>query len=197
MKGRQDFLAINKLSNLFIEVIGKNLNLNKIKNRKLNVGFFVWARHKPKELFYKYIELNKILTDNKFNVIVDDNCSEIFMQIDKKEQEELVMLYLDFFKECNVKISSVECKISIQNFLEFIKKIPHKAFYSFLPQKKKEQLTELNLGELAHIYLEINTIKYALSFCDVLLVGKRSSNIAYFYHRYVNKDSNFIIVDDF
>ena len=197
MKIRKDHEIIKQSSNLFIDILGKKIDIDKIQSRKLKVGFFVWARHKPKELFKNYIELNKCITDEKFNVIVDDNCSQIFMRIEQNEQKKLVEQYYEFFKNCNVITSSNVCKVSIQEFLELIKKIPYKSFYSFLPTKKKEKLKELDLGELAHVYLEIKTITYALTYCDVLFVGKRSSNIAYFYHHYIDKNANFIIVDDF
>ncbi|MBO5102932.1 MAG: hypothetical protein J6C13_02445 [Clostridia bacterium] len=198
MKKRNDLDLLRKFSSLFIDVVGSPLNELKLLKKELNIGFFVWARSKPKDIFNNFIDLNNLLTKNKLNVIIDDNCSKIYMKLEQSVQDELIDLYYDFFgNRCQIFLSSKQNKISIEDFFAFLQKIPHKSYYNFLPKKKRINLSDLTLGELMHTYLEIKTIEFAFTFCDVLLLGKRSSNIAYFYHEYVNSQNQFIIVDDF
>ncbi len=197
MKNRKDLDYLVKQSNLIVDIIGKEIEIKKVKNKNLKIGLFVWARNKPKMLFNYYKKLNNIITNEKLNVIIDDNCSQICMQIDAKRQKQLVEEYYQFFNDCNVLTSSSKCDISIEEFMKYIKNISYQSFYSFLPQKKKDKIEELNLGELVHNYLEYKTISYAFTFCDALFVGKKSCNIAYFYHRHIDQNANFIIVDNF
>ena len=197
MNNRIDLSLLQNKSKLFREIIGNNIDTKKLENRKLKIGFFVWARSVPKELFNNYIALNNLITDEKFNVLVDDNCSRIFMKIDFETQKNLVEQYLTFFKDCNVFLSSEICHVSTCDFFEFLKKFPSGSYYNFLPEKKKQNIDSLSLGELMHTYLEIRTIQQISKRCDVLFVGKRSSNIAYLYHEYIDKNCTFIIIDDF
>ena len=197
MNSRADLVALQEKSNLFIDLIGDKLEMELINRNEIKVGFFVWARHKPKKLFTHYLELNSLITKNKLNVFIDDNCSKIFMQIDNDEQKRLIEQYFQFFRQSITYLSSDLCNVSTNDFFYFINSIPFKAYYNFLPKRKKEELEILKLSELMHTYLEIKTIEVASSMCDVLFVGKRSSNIAYFYHKHIDAKARFLIIDDF
>ena len=197
MTDREDLQLIRKKSRLFKDMIGDILDLDKLQSKTLKVGFFLWARHEPKNLFRQYESLNSLITNEKLNIFIDDNCSKIFMDIKQSVQDELIRKYIHFFDKCKVYISSKTCSVSVKDFFCFIKKVPYKSYYSFLPKRKSEIIEELKLGELMHTYLEIKTIEFASSLCDVLFVGKRSSNIAYFFHEHINSKCRFIIVDDF
>lgn len=197
MNKRTDLLLLQNKSKLFRDIIGNNVAVDKIENRTLKIGFFVWARSAPKHLFNQYIALNSLITDETFNVLVDDTCSRIFMKIDSETQCGLVDQYLSFFSKCNVILSSETCVVSSYDFFQFLKKIPSGSYYNFLPSKKKQIITSLNLDELMHTYLEVKAIQQISQHCDVLFVGKRSSNIAYLYHEYIDNNCTFIIIDDF
>lgn len=194
---RDDLIVLRSKDLAICEVLGKRMNLDMIERKEMVVGFLVWARYDPKDIFLRYINLSRNLSKFPLHVMVDDVCSNVYMQIERTKQEELKRKYADFFQGCITSFRSDESVSNSSDFLRFISKINVKEYKAFLPQRLKteDKLPTLKMTELLHTYLEIEAIKSLGKDVDAILLGKRSTNIAYLYHNKIDSKQNFIIVD--
>lgn len=191
---RKDLVILNSIDSRICGVIGPNIPYTTLVNRNLKVGFFVWARNKPKALFKQFIEISKQISKYKMGVWIDDICSKAYMKLDENTQNLLNEKYDVFFNECEKEHMSCISRLSSYDFFRFLLCVSAESYRSFLPKTIKDK-DDLFMVELLHTFFEINTIRCVADASDVILLGKKSSNIAYYYHRYIDDSVIFLIID--
>lgn len=162
-----------------------------------------WARSNPKKVFDVMSKVNMCITSKKFILIIDDICPKILYNRTDKEQNEINQKYRNTFKDCKLYFSSdifrnALTKNFMEEFIDMMKKINLNYYIDFLPQKKRDDIESLKLGEFIHTFCELFLLIYAEKMLgiDTMIFGKFSQNIIFMIKQQVFKESkmNYIII---
>ncbi len=167
-----------KWNNMIIDIKGTVIETPRI-------GTICWARSNPKKIFEYMGILNKYISPYKFVLIVDDMCPKTIYGRSEEEQEDINQKYIDSFTDYDIYFSSEILKKGnnsfMTDFITFMSEINFNYYLDFLPQKKRENFANINLGEFLHTFFELYLIKYAEKNMDIstLIFGKFSQNIMF------------------
>lgn len=162
-----------------------------------------WARSDPKKIFDLMNKISMNITSKKFILIIDDICPKILYNRTDIEQNEINQKYREKFKDCKLYFSSDIFKKTLstnfmEEFIDMMKKINFSYYIDFLPQKKRNDIASVNLGELIHTFCELFLLIYAEKVLgiDTMIFGKFSQNIIFMIKQQVYKESkmSYIII---
>lgn len=162
-----------------------------------------WARSDPKQVFGFMNKLSMYISSKKFILLVDDMCPKILYGRSDDEQKKINQKYLDAFPECNIYFSSdIFKEVLSENFMnvfiDMMEKISLNYYIDFLPEKKRNDISNVKLGEFIHTFCELFLLVYGEKYLgiDTMIFGRFSQNVIFMTKQQVNKESklNYIII---
>lgn len=162
-----------------------------------------WARSDPKQVFGFMNKLSMHISPKRFILLVDDMCPKILYGRSDDEQQKINQKYLDVFPECNIYFSSDIFKEVLSEdfmnvFIDMMEKISLNYYIDFLPEKKRNDISNIKLGEFIHTFCELFLLVYGEKYLgiDTMIFGRFSQNIIFMTKQQVNKESklNYIII---
>ena len=162
-----------------------------------------WARSDPKQVFGFMNKLSMHISSKKFILLVDDMCPKILYGRSDDEQKKINQKYLDAFPECNIYFSSdIFKEVLFENFMnvfiDMMEKISLNYYIDFLPEKKRNDISNVKLGEFIHTFCELFLLVYGEKYLgiDTMIFGRFSQNVIFMTKQQVNKESklNYIII---
>lgn len=162
-----------------------------------------WARSDPKPVFKFMNKISMCISSKKFILLVDDFCPKILYNRTDIEQKIINQKYLDAYPKCQIYFSSDIFNITLsknfmKEFVNIMKKINLNYYIKFLPEKKRNNLTNANLGEFVHTFFELFLLTYAKDFLniDTIIFGAFSQNVMFMFNEFFDKNStlNYIVI---
>lgn len=167
------------------------------------LAIICWARSDPKQVFGFMNKLSMHISPKRFILLVDDMCPKILYGRSDDEQQKINQKYLDAFPECNIYFSSdifkgVLSEDFMNVFIDMMEKISLNYYIDFLPEKKRNDISNIKLGEFIHTFCELFLLVYGEKYLgiDTMIFGRFSQNIIFMTKQQVNKESklNYIII---